>query len=372
MTYSPWSYSSFLDRLKTFNYATWPDCYTFSLLTPVDCANNGWKALQSPPKNTDNDNEKNNLATIQCSTCSKLQVFVFPDSDGFEDSDDCDSSIRLLLDKYKSSLVSQHVDSCPWKTRAMSSKSSPNIYYQRLQNPQSFSVVNDYESRLATLTARFFGSEDTHSHKSTQSEGRLEERQLLVLYAAMGWKAVDFSYTISKKDTPVYILECDACFRRILRSQLADYNQQDDGNDDDGDDKNNDDDSPTIDKVKKCLEKQHYTYCAYINQTDTSLDYKPYEKLLDLSKKDEKPNQSLTLNGEYAHCTRSVTADKNKMTDTKSTAISHYSPEYLDFFGNEAEKNEAYQRIMRIAKIRNIYKKQHRDKQNHTQPKVTK
>lgn len=365
MTYSPWSYSSFLDRLKTFNYATWPDCYTFSSLTPVDCANNGWKALQSPPKNTNNDNKKNNsLATIQCSTCAKLQVFVFPDSD------DCDSSIRLLLDKYKSSLVSQHIDSCPWKTRAMSPASSPNIYYQRLQNPQSFSVINDYESRLAALTARFFGSGDLHSHKSTQLEGSLEERQLLVLYAAMGWKAINFSYTVNKNDPPVYILECDACFRRILRSQLADYNQQDNENDDV--DKNNNDDSPIIDKVQKYLEKQHYTYCAYINQTDTSLDYKPYEKLLDLSKRNEQSNQSSTPNGEYSLRTRSMTADKTKMTNTNSTAVSHYSPAYLDFFGDEAEKNEAYERIMRIAKIRNIYKKQPREKQNHTQRKVTK
>lgn len=332
-TYGPWSYSLFLDRIKTYSYSTWPViCPQF---TPVDCVAQGWIALNPidfcPDKSHSANPMHDRTVYLKCVTCSKVNVIYFPDSEFGIDRDhsvcfenyhnyqkfgkgnngavDDDSRTESLFEIFKSQLVSKHSDSCPWKK-----KISNNVYYQHLENLSATSVNEEYESRLLKLAAIFGkddqkdgSSKDKENDKNNNNNNNVKDNSdnsaALVLYASMGWTPKE-TFDSPNTSESGHILQCDACFSRITRKNLLEvrsfitrcHRKRASGAVEEL--ANNE---VSLEQVKRNLESLHREYCAYLHfnsargQEDTT---KAYEKLLALKEKktDEKSSSELSLN----------------------------------------------------------------------------
>lgn len=304
------------------------------MLTPVDCATHGWVAFTSAnrPEMKMGQQEAGG-GTIRCVTCSKIKVILIPIPDitkMYEEHEDSDpvsgyscaytnqvAVAKKLILRIKRELVEDHSESCPWRKRK-SSLDLESPYYLRLAGVPSISVMTDYEKRLSNLATVF---------DQKESSGQLTEKTKI--YAAMGWSPLSIQGKYSSPNS--HILECDACFRRIVAKAPTVEENSDD-----------------IEEWTKALVEQHCSYCAYLHvyrSGNTKVDKEMgYEKIL-------KAGPSFSKNSRFS--------DSKLILQNieKSVAmLSRPNDEYPEDEDADEILREARVRTQRLAKIREMYR----------------
>lgn len=314
-TYAPWSYSALLQRLKTYTLSTWTEIdiedefykkvtsteskgssglnTPWLTLTPVDCAAHGWVAFSS----TSNNQENVAGGILRCVTCSKIKSVIVPvpDMGCIYEPKTCDNKheekygddvnwtgytdefknqllvTKTMIDHVRRELRDEHSVTCPWRRMPDSQKfTNGGPYYKRLEgNTPSVTIMSEYNARKRKLEELILPQEIGTDISTIE------------VYASMGWTPL----TDSPQNSGTHILECDACFRKIvvksqeLQSQAKIISGK----------INNeiDNDTKLPEKWKADLAHEHKSYCAYLHVSQQkSADDKgskripAYEKIL--------------------------------------------------------------------------------------------
>lgn len=275
ITFLPWSYPAFLDRLKTYNIRSWTDveCQRngeLLSLTPVDCAAIGWIAIKQTGRKEDISG-----GAVQCVTCFKILNIMIPelkteDNEKIEDELERKFEItkRLIL-HFKTQLIEHHHSTCPWRLlhkNKNNDQTQENIYYRRF-NGKGFSsdVINAYEEKKKALE-EILSPEKAVVVTTNSSMNHSETIKTAIrVYAAMGWSLLD-----QKTSNSALILKCDACFRHILLKRSSD-----------GDTNKIEIPFENLEEFKKELESHHAEYCGYLYKSSIEPTKPFYEKFLD-------------------------------------------------------------------------------------------
>ena len=216
------------------------------VLTPVDCAKKGWKAIQDP------SNTQTISSTLQCVHCNRILNIRIPDADGTSDDQDDDNNMairKVLIERYRSDLlVSAHRPSCPWRKKGSDeskvyaislTRSFIDVLLQRFdqfKNAESQlpevaqEVLDEAEKQKQELIVHkfyklLFGSTQSQSSTDTPSKN-IDHHSKSLLYTLNGWKLslplkssdLKRTPTTEPSTAPLLLMECDMCFRRVMLS----------------------------------------------------------------------------------------------------------------------------------------------------------
>ncbi|CAN6668623.1 hypothetical protein TRVA0_040S01266 [Trichomonascus vanleenenianus] len=210
--YAPWSRDAFLERLSTYSYRNWTVPSNLTEISPVECVKHGWVGL--PVGGSAKEN------TIQCVNCLRIiNVNVGGDSLGETRA----QVQQLMAQKYRTRLVSEHVESCPWKAKGSDDK----VYMFTVTVGQRGALLQRYQVLLEATSKEFlenckldYSPDILQELAEVRVEGDLVEawQAKALVIALLGWKLE------SKLPDDSLVLNCIMCFRRAILKRNQELN----------------------------------------------------------------------------------------------------------------------------------------------------